>query len=698
MKKSIYLSAICAIALNGADLGTINVTSLTDAKIIENVSNEDVKSADLAESLYKEIPSINIVRRSAIANDIVLRGQKRDNINITVDDAKVYGACPNRMDPPTSHIVTSNIQSVKVSEGPFDVENFGTLSGSVKVKMKTPTKKTKGSIETTLGSFGYKKVGATASGGNDKVKLLISGSYENSEQYKDGDGNTLAEQLANANTITAQGKNSEYQDSYKDMDAFTKKTFLAKTFVNVTDNQDMELSYTMNRSDDIMYPNSKMDALYDDSDILNFKYTLKDLNTYSKKLTIKAYNSQVEHPMSTKYRLTSDSDNSDGVDDSNNEVISKLTTDMTGVKIINDMVINKDLFTIGVDSSLRNWDGEYIGYGTKTAVNGRKSIDDVDTLNNALFLKYNKDINNINLKIGTRFNDTTISTGNSDYSDRDFDSIDANILATYKIDKDTKYFVGIGRASRVPDGRELYFNSSMNVMGGTPTLDQTTNTEIDLGMQKKYENGYFKFKTFYSKLDNYIYFNKDNVKITSMGPAAYHSFENIDAFIYGAELQGSYDINDDMYLDMGMAYQRGKKDEAMTGTTYNTDGTTTTTQQTDKDLANITPLKINVALNYNVDKTLSTKVELIHANSWNNYDEDNGEQKLDSYNVINIKAKKEFNKKFEMTAGIDNLFDTTYATSNTYADLTLLNDGTTGDVMLLNEPGRYIYVNAKYKF
>ncbi len=697
MKKTIYLSAICAVALNATDLGTIEVQEVTDTKIIENVSNEEVKSADLAEALAKQVPSINMIRRSGIANDITLRGQKRDNIVVTMDGSKVCGACPNRMDPPTSHIVVANVDSVKVSEGPYDVEEFGDLSGSVKIKMKTPTKETKGEVETTIGSFGYKKFGAKASGGNDKVRVVLSASYENSEQYEDGDGNTIAQQIQNAVTTNPKFAPFAFKPQYQDMDAYTKKTAMGKVFVKISDNQDLEASITANRSDDVLYGNSKMDAIYDDSNIYNLKYTIKDLGKYSKKLTFKAYKSDVKHPMSTKYRLAS------GVN-SANEVISQLTTDMMGFKVLNDIQVDDNrLATIGIDTSKRNWDGAYIGYGTKTALTKRPSIQDVDTVNNAIFIKCNRDINNINIKTGLRYNDTTISTANTTYNDRDFNSLDANILATFKTDDSTKFFAGIGRASRVPDGRELYFNSSMNVMSGNPTLDQTTNTEIDLGIEKKYENGYLKFKTFYSKLDDYIYFNKGNTKTFSMKgtptTTAYNSFENIDAKIYGLEILASYDLSDDAYLDLGAAYQRGKKDNPMIGTNINTiSGVTTTTAQTDTDLADITPLKINIALNYDIDDSLSTKVELIHANSWNNYDSDNGEQALDNYNIINLKAKKEFSKNIETTIGIDNLFDKTYAVSNTYADLILLGDGTSNEVMLLNEPGRYIYANFKYKF
>lgn len=661
MKKVVLLSFVSAVALYGADLGSIEVTGVTDTKIIENVSNEDVKSADLAEALYKEVPSINIIRRSGIANDITLRGQKRDNIVVSVDDAKVCGACPNRMDPPTSHIVTTNVESVKVSEGPFDVEEFGTLSGSVKVKTKTPIKDFKGEVETTVGSFGYKKLGAKVSGGDDKLKVLASVSVENSGQYEDGDGNTIAQQLKNATDGTSQ-ESMQYQDKYADMDAFLKKTAMVKAFVNIDDTQNLEASVTLNRSDDVLYGNSKMDATYDDSNIYNLKYTADELNPYSKKLTLKAYFSDVVHPMSTKYRKSSGTD-------SENEVISKLTTFMTGLKVINDFDKH---FQLGADVSNRNWDGVYVGYGSKSGLSGRKSIDDVNTLNKALFAKYNRDI----FKFGVRYNDTTISTKDSNYKDRKFYSFDINLVTTLKVDDELKYFVAVGRASRVPDARELYFVSSTGVMAGTPTLDEVTNNEIDVGFEKQYETGYLKLKTFYSRLENYIYFHKDK---------AQNNFENIDATIFGFELFGSKDIDENSYVDVGVSYKVGKKDKALDG-------------QSDTDLADISPLKVNLALNYDFDDTLSTKVELIHAEAWKEYDKDNGEQYLPSYNVVNIKADKEFGEDFEMSIGVDNVFDETYAVSNTYADLILLSDGNSGEVMLLNEMGRYFYANVKYKF
>jgi iron complex outermembrane recepter protein len=705
MKKKILLSlaAIAVLQANDTDLGVVDVIEKAHTEVLNDVSGDEVKSADLAETLHREVPSINIVRRSGIANDIVLRGQKRDNIAVTIDDAKVFGACPNRMDPPSSHALASNVEEVTVSEGPFDVATFGTLSGSVKVETKKPKKGFQGDIYYNLGSFNYNKFGTSVSGGSDTFKYLFSASTESSDQYKDGEGNTLSEQIDNATAGTSSAS-AQLQSGYKDMKAFNKDTFMSKFFLNIAENHDAELSYTLNRSDDVMYANSKMDALYDDSDIINFRYTAKDLGSWSKKLQLKAYNSKVAHPMGTEYRLSSDSNTSDGVDDSDNRVISDLTTNATGVKLINDTEIGKAILTTGLDSSVRNWNGTYTGYGTKAGITGRISINDVDTTNGAFFAKYMREMDKLKLTVGTRINDTTISTADTAYSDRQFNSVDANARLSYKMSKKSSYFVGLGQASRVPDARELYFTSSMNVMSGTPTLDQTTNREVDLGYIRNFDNGSFKLKVFYSMLEDYIYFNAGNTMTMNVSGTpkdlAYHSFENIDASIYGIELKATYDFNDANFLKLGMAYQRGEKNEAMTATNIDKTnaGAVTVTQQTDLDLADITPFKTTISYNYEPSDDTLYKAEVVTAATWGRYDSDNGEQRLAAYGVLNLKTKQRFDKKYEMVLGVDNVLDHNYAVSNTYADLTLLSDGTTSDVMLLNEPGRYYYVNLKYKF
>jgi len=667
MKKGIYLSLACSLWMNAAEveLETINVATNVDTEVVKDVSGEDIKSADLGEALFKQSASVSLVRRSGVANDIILRGQKKDNINVTIDGTKVYGACPNRMDPPVSHILTNNVDYIEINEGPYNVEDFGSLSGDVKIHTIRPEEEFAGEVNLGFGSWGYQKGAFALTGGTDTVRFLLSGSAEKSEQYEDGDGSDFAGQIARNISEGTASMMAQYQPAYRDMDAYTKKTLMAKLFWDITDNQELRLSYTANRSDDVLYPSSMMDALYDDSDIYNLEYIAKDLGTYSKELNFQIYQSEVDHPMSTKYRMAS---LNDPMNPGNpNEVTHAPTTEMQGAKLKNSFDIDNHTITAGLDYSLRNWDGRYYKNGMAMI----KSIDDVDTENYAFFLKDEIKTDKFVLDLGLRYDDTKITSENASQHKNNYSELNGYIFGTYNMNETTKYFAGFGKSSRVPDARELYFvkMGMPPVHVGNSDLENTVNYEFDVGTEEKYENATVKAKAFYSRLNDFILYNN-----------TLSNFENVDATIYGFELSGVYIATDTVYFDYGMAYQRGKKDN----------------DQADKDMPEIPPFKFNGAVNYDYDDTMKLKAEVIASDSWTAFDSDNGEQKLDAYAVVNLKGTKEFGKNFELTVAVDNLLDKTYAVSNTYKDLTLLTAG--DEVMLMNEPGRYIYTNIKYKF
>ncbi len=666
MKKIIPLSLIAVASLYAAEveLAPISVESTVITEVAENAST----SADVAQALSTKVPSIDMNRRSGIANDILIRGQKRDNISVSVDGTKVCGACPNRMDPPTSHILASQIDEIEVIEGPYDVENFGTLSGGIKVKTKAPTQKTQGEVNLGLGSWGYKKIGATISGGNDLVRVLISASRETSDQYEDGDGNTMVEQADKSTNVP----NTKYKPEYKDVEAYTKKSVMAKAFVTTLEDQELRLSYTRNESDNVLYPNTPMDAVYDDSNIYSVEYNIDNISDVYKNINLEYYYSDVDHPMDNAYRMASNSL-------ANGIVTHHLTTSMQGLKLKNSFDLASYKLLVGLDGSKRNWDGAYTntnpaGGPAPTFVSGKKSINDVETTNTAVFAKVEKSYGALEFTMGARYDYTDIESGDATQQANDYNALNANLFTSYNLDKQNKLFLGFGQASRVPDARELYYYDKSPAVIGTPDLEQTTNREIDLGYEANNDTFKFKVKAFYSMLEDYIYYNKS---------LANYRFENIDATVYGAELSASVYATDDITIDMGASYKVGEKD-------------TLTTNQTDTDLADIAPLRGNIAMSYEYMNNSMATLEVQASDDWTDVDSENGEQELDAWTVVNLKVKHAVNKQFDFTIGVNNMFDETYAQSNTYADLTLVAGG--GDALLLNEPGRYFYTNLDFKF
>ena len=177
-------------------------------------------------------------------------------------------------------------------------------------------------------------------------------------------------------------------------------------------------------------------------------------------------------------------------------------------------------------------------------------------------------------------------------------------------------------------------------------------------------------------LQDYIYFNKTT--------APKGGFENVDATVYGGELSASLYTTDELTLDMGASYKRGTRD-ALTG-------------QTGTNMADMAPLRGNIAVNYEYMPNSTATLEVVASDKWSEIDAENGEQELAAWSILNAKVKHAVNKSFDFTLGVNNIFDATYAQSNTFADLVLISAGAGTDVMLLNEPGRYIYTNLDFKF
>ncbi len=676
MKKIIPLSlmALSVLAAQETELQSIKVEST----YITEVAKKAQKSADLADALSTQVPSIDMNRRSGIANDIIIRGQKRDNISIEVDGTKVCGACPNRMDPPVSHVLASQIEDIEVTEGPYDVETFGVMSGGVKVTTKKPSKDFKGEINLGAGSFGYKKAGATVSGGNDIVRALVSASYENSAQYEDGDGNTLAEQVKNyaasidptdPNYSKIQGQ--QYATEYEDMDAYTKQSVMTKLFINPLEDHELRLSYTANRSDDVLYANSGMDAILDDSDIYNIEYEVSNISNMYKDVKIQYYKSEVDHPMGTDYRQSA----------AMMIMTNHMNSEMEGLKLINTLEVADMDMDIGLDSSERLWNGFYY-MNNNPMMSPGASIDNAVTKNTAVFAKLKKSLGDLDVKVGLRYDTTDITVDDTDFQDNDYTGFNANIVTNYNLSEKSKMFVGFGQANRVPDARELYFTKyntatspATKMLIGTDTLEQTTNRQLDFGYERKSNSYNVKVKAFYSMLSDYIYYHKG---------AMMHAFENIDATIYGGEFNTNYFPMDELELSLSVSYKKGEKDEALSG-------------QTDTDLADIAPLRSKLSASYEYMANSVATLEFHRSEKWSDYDADNGEQELDAWNILNLKVEHTFSKMIDLTVGVNNILDETYAMSNTYSDITLVTAGA-DDVMLLNEPGRYLYTNLNLKF
>jgi len=689
MKKLTLLSlaAVAALATESISIQKITVEASAPKVDAKNVTADEMvkfsRQSDLGEMLSNTLPEITLVRNSGVGNDIILRGFRKDNINVTIDDAKVCGACPNRMDPPAMHVSSSQIASVEVQEGPFDVTQFGSLGGKINVVTKDPQKGVHGEVSATLGSFDYRKLSTTVEGGNDTVQALVGFSRETSGQYKDGEGRTLTEQTNHLLPSTPTLYPQEYKSSYTDANAYERNSYWGKIIGRIGDNQKLTLGFFADRADDVLYPRYKMDAQVDDTDMFNLKYQFLNLSDFSDELKIEGYRSKVTHVMGTDFRVGMAS---------NNYAITVAPVDATikGASIENTLTVAGTKVSVGVDGSIRNWNGIKYSKSNPSAIN--ILIPDVDTTNIALYAKGLKTIGNYEISGGARYDDTTIdpnqnlaladanTTVNKTFltnmKDRDYTNISANLMAKYNYTPHTNIFIGAGQSIRVPDAKELYW-----VASGNTNLNETVNREIDLGAEHTVGNFHIKGTAFYSDLKDFIYQYKNSATTTT--------WTNIDARIVGFDLQADYLLSNEWRVESGAAYQKGTKKD-----TLQLDALSSVPQN-DDDLAEIPPLKGRIALVFD-DNIHYAMAEVIGAH-YQTIDSDNGEKPIGSYGLLNLKYGAELGSGFSLTTGINNFFNRTYAVNNGYIGNELIT-GTGVDPLVLNEPGRSFYGTLAYKF
>ena len=249
----------------------------------------------------------------------------------------------------------------------------------------------------------YKKFGATLSGGNEFVRVLVSASTESSDQYKDGDGNTIADQVdIAADKVPANAANgTRYQDQYRDNKAYTKQSVMTKAFINVTEDQELRLSYTRNDSTAVLYGNSKMDAAYDDSNIYSVEYNIENVSDAYKDINLQYYYSDVDHPMDTRFRISGKM----------NYKTNHLKTTMQGLKLKNNFDLMGHKLLVGLDGSKRTWEGESYMTNATSGVEGTHatSLTHTETKNQAIFAKLQKGFGSLNVELGARYDSTEIN-------------------------------------------------------------------------------------------------------------------------------------------------------------------------------------------------------------------------------------------------------------------------------------------------
>jgi iron complex outermembrane receptor protein len=638
----------------------------------KKISQKTLKShkvVDLAEILSDELIEASMVRKSGYGNEVGLRGFTKSNLRFAQDDTLIEGSCGSRKDPPLSHINLLTIQKIEVKEGPYDVSVPGALGGSINVITKNPQEGLHGEILSKFGSYEYLSQGGFISGGSKKLQGLFGYNYSKSGQYEDGAGNKLS------------SFNPNYNDDGKNLDAFKKHDFWGKALIKPADNQKLSFSSSYGEAHDILTPRVAMDTAKEKTYLNKVEYTIDDLSSFSKELSVSGYYNRIEHYPYGKYRTGPGVINQRRI-----EAISYIT----GAQIENKAVSGIGLLTYGTDFYYRNWFGDIINRDTGAIVND-ELFPDVNELDFGAYLKAERDIGKLSVTAGLRADvfhtkaqeDLKFSKAMTDKNAQTDVFPSANLFLKYFLKDDTNLFGGIGLTNRTPTTVERYVQEGATYYGN-PELKPSRNLETDLGFETKIlERLKFKTKGFYSYLSDFIYQEQKT--------SGDRTYTNIDAYLIGGDATATFDLSHGFGLEGGVTYQRGRK-------------LSQPENNNDKDLAEICPLKAKLALNYDKHGFFAV-YEWVHSQRSKDIDSVAGETPLKGWDVFNFRAGYQFAEKkgnlsllngLSLNFGIDNMLDKKYAVANSYEyDPT---DPGGANVKIVNEPGRFIYGSLSYKF
>ncbi|UKM65691.1 TonB-dependent receptor [Flavobacteriaceae bacterium GSB9] len=248
--------------------------------VLTTVSNDYEKNVVQPKNvadLFNGINGFSVIKRGNYAIDPSFRASQYEQLNIQYDGGtKAMHACPNRMDPITTHVTPEEISKIEIIKGPFTVRYGATFGGIVNMVSQKPDYLDRGLHGTV--SAGYETNGNALVNMfqlhyiQNKYDMVGNFGYRNFGNYQDGNG-------------------IEIPSSFKSTDYGLKFGY------NITKNQRLQAHWRQSFGRDILHAALPMDSDYDNSSIMSLDYNLSEISESVKSFSAKAYYSFVDHFM-----------------------------------------------------------------------------------------------------------------------------------------------------------------------------------------------------------------------------------------------------------------------------------------------------------------------------------------------------------------------------------------------------------------
>lgn len=190
-------AAVAAAPALAADaLPEVVVTAVHDQSPVQVLADpkqprQPLPASDAADYL-KTIPGFSAIRSGGSNSDPVFRGQFGSRLPLLTNGTQLLGACPGRMDSPSSYISPETFDALTVVKGPQTVQwGPGASAGVVRFDRERPDFSA-GNVRlraNVLGaSAGRNDQTADLEAGNERLYLRATANHSHGQDYQDGDG------------------------------------------------------------------------------------------------------------------------------------------------------------------------------------------------------------------------------------------------------------------------------------------------------------------------------------------------------------------------------------------------------------------------------------------------------------------------------------------------------------------------------
>ncbi|MCL6244491.1 TonB-dependent copper receptor [Acinetobacter sp. ANC 7200] len=622
---------------------------------------QPIPASDGADYL-KSIVGFSAIKNGGTNADPTFRGMFGSRIKILTDGTENLGACPSRMDSPTSYISPESYDRISVIKGPQTVQYANTGSAATVLFERKPEqldadKNYRGQAGVMIGSYGRLDHNVEAAVGDEHKYVRLNASRSVADSYQDGDSNTVPSDWERWNTDLALGW---------------------------TPNEDTWVELTGGKADgEAVYAGRSMDGSQFARESLGLRVEKKNATEVIKKIEAQVNYSFNDHVMDN-FSLREFQPS--GM--MNMPMASNVARRTLNARMAVTHEWDKIDFVTGIDTQNNE---HSIRKGMRNSYKDKARETDMKFQSYGGFGEVSYQLSDNNkLVSGLRLDQVQVKDERAASKASGYNTELNETLPSAFIRFENKHpehdngktYIGLGYVERMPDYWELFSPKHGNA-GTTNTFNgiETEKTlQLDVGYQHQH-GALNSWVSAYAGLVNDYILTSYKPGTGMMGGMEAHS-RNIDATIAGAEAGIGYQFTDAIQADVSAMYAWGEN------TTDNT------------PLPQISPLEARVNLRYIQDNyTLGALWRVVDGQNRISPNQGNivgyDLQKSAGFGTLSLNGTYHIDEGVDVSVGVDNLLNKTYT-----EHLNKLGDAGTGLAAdeQFNNIGRNYWARISMKF